>query len=81
MGGEAVIRLSPDLKPSVDRRDFFTLKIGGSSIGKTLTLEALIRFWSISQGVAHVRHLFWRSAKMAMPTCSIGTISGALAEA
>jgi hypothetical protein len=24
MGGEAVIRLSPDLKPSVDRRDFFT---------------------------------------------------------
>jgi outer membrane protein assembly factor BamB len=24
MGGEAVIRLSPDLKPSADRRDFFT---------------------------------------------------------
>src|ERR1700693_4038665 len=26
MGGEAVIRLSPDLKTSADRRDFFTPK-------------------------------------------------------
>jgi hypothetical protein len=80
-GGEAVIRLSPELKPSVDRRDFFTpenwreLDRQDADLGGTNPVLV-----DIPGGGARQAFIL-ALGKMAMPTCSIGTISGALVEA